>query len=105
MGNRKGLQSLLFRSLLLFTFVLSMGSELRAEVKPGLAILPFLIERGEDPGKGVVCPICKGSIGKGEVVPGLSKYPDAGIIREDGGLGDLSGSPFRKNGGSPFQLG
>ena len=69
-GNRKGIRPLLFRSLLLLTFVLSMGSELRAEVKPGLAILPFLIERGEEPGRGVVCSICKGVHRTGEIVPG-----------------------------------
>jgi hypothetical protein len=69
-GKCRGLRPLPFVSLLLFTFVLAMGSELRAEVKPGLAILPFLIERGEDPGRGAVCSICKEVHRTGEVVPG-----------------------------------
>jgi len=69
-GNRKGLRSLLFRSLLLFAFALSIGPEIRAEVKPGLAILPFLIERGEDPGKGAVCSICRGVHRTGDIVHG-----------------------------------
>ena len=31
--------------------ILAWGVELRAETKPGLAILPFMIHRGEDPGE------------------------------------------------------
>jgi hypothetical protein len=46
-----------------FTFL----SEGRAEPKPSLAILPFFIERGEDPGRGSVCPVCKGVYQKGEI--------------------------------------
>lgn len=43
--------------LLLFLvlgMILAWGVELRAEMKPGLAILPFFIERGEDPARGAV---------------------------------------------------
>jgi len=45
-------------------------SEVRAEMKPSLAILPFFIERGEDPARGAVCPICKGIIQRGNIAPG-----------------------------------
>lgn len=53
--------------------ILSWGVELRAETKPGLAILPFIIHRGEDPGKGLTCPICKGVVRRGEILTG-SQY-------------------------------
>jgi len=48
------------------TFILL--SEGRAEQKPSLAILPFFIERGEEPGRGAVCPVCKGVYRKGEIL-------------------------------------
>jgi hypothetical protein len=48
-------------------------SEVRAETKPNLAILPFLIERVEDPVRGAVCPICKRVSRKGDIAPGSQK--------------------------------
>jgi hypothetical protein len=45
-------------------------SEGRAETKPSMAILPFLIERVGDPVRGAVCPICKRASGKGDISPG-----------------------------------
>jgi hypothetical protein len=59
-------------SLLVLTLGLTplWMSEVRAETKPSLAILPFFIQRGEDPGKGAPCPICKGVVLRGEIVPG-----------------------------------
>jgi hypothetical protein len=33
--------------------------EVRADVKSSLVILPFLIEKGENPGRGAYCPVCK----------------------------------------------
>ena len=50
--------------------ILAWGVELRAETKPSLAILPFMIHRGEDPERGSACPICKGVIKRGEILPG-----------------------------------
>jgi len=62
------------RKFLLLLFVLGIvlisNIASRAETKPGLAILPFFIQRGEDPGKGAPCPICKGVVLRGEIVPG-----------------------------------
>ncbi|PIV19906.1 MAG: hypothetical protein COZ69_08725 [Deltaproteobacteria bacterium CG_4_8_14_3_um_filter_45_9] len=65
------------RSMWGFLFVvLTLGltplwmSEVRAEMKPSLAILPFFIERGGDPGRGVVCPFCKRIYRKGDILPG-----------------------------------
>ncbi len=61
-------------SFLLAVLTLGLTSpwilEARAETKPVLAILPFFIERGEDPGRGAVCPFCKGIYRKGDILPG-----------------------------------
>jgi len=59
--------------LLLFLvlgMILAWGVELRAETKPSLAVLPFFIHRGDELGRGVACPICKGVIQRGEILPG-----------------------------------
>ena len=61
-------------SFLLLAFTLSLTiswvHEAKAEMKPSLAILPFLIEKGEDPGRGAICPVCKKVYGRGEILPG-----------------------------------
>jgi hypothetical protein len=38
-------------------------------MNPSFAILPFSVERAEDPGKGAICPICKGIRRGGEILP------------------------------------
>jgi len=62
------------RSFLMMLFmggmILAWGAELRAETKPNLAILPFHIHRGEEPGRLANCPICRGTIQKGEILSG-----------------------------------
>jgi hypothetical protein len=63
------IRGFLFLSFL-FGVLLTSGSEGRTETKPSLVILPFLVERVEDPEKGVVCPVCKGIRRSGEIVPG-----------------------------------
>jgi hypothetical protein len=40
------------------------------ETKPSLAILPFFIERVEDPARGAVCPVCKRVYQQGDILPG-----------------------------------
>jgi hypothetical protein len=37
--------------------------------KPVLAILPFFIERVEEPGRGAICPVCKRVYRSGEILP------------------------------------
>lgn len=56
--------------LLMLWMILAWSVPLRAETKPSLAILPFLIERVEDPTRGAVCPICKRIYRKGEILSG-----------------------------------
>jgi hypothetical protein len=56
--------------LLVDGFFFTGRLEGKEEKKPILAILPFFIERVTDPGRGAVCPICKGVYRGGEVFPG-----------------------------------
>ncbi len=56
--------------LLILGMIVAWGGELRAETKPSLGILPFFIERGEDPGRGAICPICKRVYSTSEILPG-----------------------------------
>ena len=56
--------------LFIFGVILAFRLEARAEAKPGLAILPFMIERVEEPGRTAFCPICKGIRRRGEILPG-----------------------------------
>ena len=62
------------KKFLILFFILGMtfagGAPLRAETKPSLAILPFLIEKVDDPTRGAVCPVCKGVYRKGDILPG-----------------------------------
>lgn len=77
MGNSKSkslkLKELMF--ILLFVFLLLANIQwlpkAQAEEKPTLAILPFFVERADNPARGVVlCPLCKSIYQSGEVVPG-----------------------------------
>jgi len=59
--------------LLLFLMsgmLLSWSMEVRAGEKPTLAILPFLIERVDDPSRGAVCPLCGGVYKRGNILYG-----------------------------------
>ena len=62
------------KKFLILFFILGMilawSAPLRAETKPSVAILPFLIEKVDDPTRGAVCPVCKGVYRKGDILPG-----------------------------------
>lgn len=66
------IRGFLFLSFL-FGLWLTPGSEGRAETKPSLGILPFIVGRVEHPEKGVVCPICNGIRRAGEILVGSEK--------------------------------
>jgi hypothetical protein len=55
---------LFFMSGMLLSWSMAVG----AETKPTLAILPFLIERMEDPSRGAVCPVCRGVYKRGSIL-------------------------------------
>lgn len=59
-----------FSLLLILGIIPTWRLEGRAETKPSLAILPFSVVRGEDPGRGTLCPLCKGVYRRGEILPG-----------------------------------
>jgi hypothetical protein len=56
--------------LLVLGMILATSIGVRAETKPGLAILPFFIHRADELGRGVACPICRGIIQRGEIAFG-----------------------------------
>jgi hypothetical protein len=53
--------------LLVLGMILATGIESGAETKLSLAILPFMIHRADELGRGVACPICRGIIQRGEI--------------------------------------
>lgn len=57
----------LFLLFLVLGMAFALPSLGRAEGKPTLTIVPFFIEKGDDPGRGAVCPICKAVYRKGEI--------------------------------------
>ncbi len=65
------------RRFLLLSFMsgmlLSWSVEVRADTRPSLAILPFLIERMDDPSRGAVCPVCKGVYKRGNILHGSQR--------------------------------
>jgi hypothetical protein len=69
-GYRRGRVKLILLLALILVLTLPWALEARAETKPSLAILPFFTEKVEDPGRGAVCPICKGVYRRGEILPG-----------------------------------
>ena len=63
-----------FLLLFLMSGMLFSGSvEVEAETKPTLAILPFLIERMDDPSRGAVCPVCQGVYKSGNILYGSQR--------------------------------
>ncbi len=72
--------------------------EVRAETKLGLAILPFFIERGEDPGRGSVCPFCKGIYRKGDIVAGSQNTLTRLLQEKMEGMGTFKVLPLEKIG-------
>jgi hypothetical protein len=66
--RRRMRRSLLW--ILVFGAILTWSGVTRAEQKPSMAILPFFIERVEDPARGAVCPVCKGLFQSGSILPG-----------------------------------
>ena len=62
------------KNFLIPLFVLGMifgwSAPVRAEAKPSMAILPFFIERIDDPARGAVCPVCKAIYRPGNILPG-----------------------------------
>jgi hypothetical protein len=62
------------KKFLILLFILGMtfawGAPLRAEAKPSLAILPFFIEKVDDPTRGAICPVCRAVYRPGDILAG-----------------------------------
>jgi len=62
------------KNFLILLFILGMifgwSAPLRAEAKPSMAIVPFFIERVDDPARGAICPVCKEIYRPGDILPG-----------------------------------
>ena len=61
-------------SFLILGVILAWSAPLRAETKPSLAILPFIVERLDDHARGAVCPVCGGVYAKGSVLSAAQLY-------------------------------
>jgi hypothetical protein len=87
------------RFLLLFFMsgiLLSGSVEGKAETKPTLAILPFLIERIEDPSRGAVCRVCQRVYKSGNILPGSQRTLAQLLQQKMDTLGTLKIFPLEK---------
>ena len=68
------MKSIIKKSLLLLILICAFESfsthETRAEDRPALAITPFFVARGEDLGRGAICPVCKRVYSRGDILAG-----------------------------------
>jgi hypothetical protein len=73
------------RRFLLLVFIsgmlLSGSMEVEGETTPTLAILPFLIERADDPSRGAVCPVCGRVFRRGNILYG-SQHTLAQLLQQ-----------------------
>jgi hypothetical protein len=70
--------------------------EAKAELKPGLAILPMFVGKPDEMERGVVCPICKGLFASGEVMAGSQNILTRLIHQKVQGLGTFNLLPAEK---------
>jgi len=82
--------------VLILGFNIIGSLEAKAEMKPGLMILPFFIERIEDPGRGAVCPICKGVYRRGEISPGSQNTLTRLLFQKMEAIGTFRVLPLEK---------
>jgi len=91
----------LMKGILLFIFafaiVFTWRLESRAEQKPSLVILPFFVERIENPSRGaIICPLCKGIYRYGEVFPGSQNILTRLLYGRIEGFGRFKVLPLEK---------
>ena len=72
-----------------------------AEEKPSLAILPFVVEKGEDPGRSAVCPLCKGVYRSGEILSGSQNVLTRVLYQKMEAMGRFKILPLEKVEGAP----
>lgn len=82
--------------LLALGMILATSIALRAETKPGLAILPFFIHRADELGRGVACPICRGIIQRGEIAFGSQNILTRLLYQKMEDMGTFKVLPIEK---------
>ena len=91
----KGLSRLIPLSILGF-FMMLTGSGAMAEETPTLVIIPFVVEKTDDPARGAVCPVCKGIYGSGEVAPSSEMTLTRDLYQKVEALGTFRVIPFER---------
>lgn len=81
---------------LLLGLLMGGTTTVRAQSKPTIAILPFLVERGEDPAREAVCPLCGGAYRRGEIQAGSGNKLTRLLYEKIGALGMFEVTPARK---------
>lgn len=86
--------------LLIGALLLGLGiggtSRVSAQGKPTMAILSFLVERGEDPRREAVCPLCGGVYRKGQIQAGSGNKLTRFLYEKMGALGTFTVIPAKK---------
>jgi hypothetical protein len=82
--------------LLVSGMILGAGIGSRAETKPSLAILPFMIHRADELGRSVACPICRGVIQRGEIAFGSQNTLTRLLYQKMEGMGTFKVFPLEK---------
>ena len=70
MIQRRGEMKKFLIPLFILGMTFAWGAPLRAETKPSLAILPFFIEKVDDPTRGAICPVCRAVYRPGDILAG-----------------------------------
>jgi len=95
-GFRTTLLSLVVVLLIPVLAVPAGGAEPGAEARPILAIVPFIVEKVEDPGRGAVCPVCGGIHRSSEVPAGVPHVQTLVLYAKVEALGVFNIFPIEK---------
>ncbi len=83
--------------ILILGVILPWNLKAKAETTPSLAILPFFVERLEDPARGaVLCPLCRGVYQGGQVLPGSQNTLTRLLYQKVEALGAFKVLPLEK---------
>lgn len=97
---KKIVRSWLMKCLVFIVLILGLSipwvHEARAETKASLAILPFFAQRGGDPGRGAVCPLCKGIYRRGEILPSAPNIITRLLYQKIDAMGTFKILPLEK---------
>jgi hypothetical protein len=76
--------------------IIAWSAAAAPEQKPELAILPFFVQKGEDPARGAVCPLCKGLHQSGSILPGSEDTMTRLLHEKMGTLGTFTLFPLER---------